>query len=246
VSSGDGPETGNESESGSGARGSGGAAGRFSGLSGGNAGGESRAAGGSGGSGRTVSPRLVVLAGRKGTPSLLPFVAVLLVLAVVGMLALLFLNTELNKGAFTIKQQKATATKLEQQSEQIQESLNSLDGPGALASAASQMGMVPNPNPAFLAPNGSVLGSPTPAPTPSPSGPKPNGAEPGAAVLPTTPAATTAATTTPAATTPTPAGAPAKPGAQAPHTSAPTPTPRATPTPTPPPTPTPTPTGGGR
>jgi hypothetical protein len=147
--------------------------------------------GGSGGSGRTVSPHLVVLAGRKGTPSLLPFVAVLLVLGIVGLLALLFLNTELNKGAFTIKQQKATATKLEQQSEQIQQSLNGLDGPGALASAASHMGMVPNPNPAFLAPNGSVLGSPTPAPTPSPSEPKPNGAAPGAAVLPTTPAPST-------------------------------------------------------
>ena len=144
-----------------------------------------------GGPGRPISPRLVVLAGRKGTPSLLPFVAVLLVLGVVGMVALLFLNTALNKGAFTIKQQKATATKLEQQSEQVQQSLNSLDGPGALASKASQMGMVPNPNPAFLAPNGSVLGSPTPAPTPSPSGPTANGAVPGAAVLPATPSPTT-------------------------------------------------------
>ncbi|MBS2538681.1 hypothetical protein KGQ20_38635, partial [Catenulispora sp. NF23] len=143
---------------------SGGAAGKLSAVRGG-------AGSGSGGSGRGggISPRLVVLAGRKGTPSLLPFVAVLLVLGTVGLVALLFLNTELNKGAFTIKQQKATATKLEQQSEQIQQSLNSLDGPGALASKASQMGMVPNPDPAFLAPNGSVLGSPTPAPTPTPS-----------------------------------------------------------------------------
>ncbi|WP_194911876.1 cell division protein FtsL [Catenulispora rubra] len=164
---------------------SGGAAGRF---------------GGSGGSGRggALSPRLVVLAGRKGTPSLLPFVAVLLVLGLVGLLALLLLNTELNKGAFTIKQQKATATKLQQESEQIQQSLNGLDGPGALASKASQMGMVPNPYPAFLAPNGSVLGSPTPAPKPSTSAPTANGAVPGAAVLPTTPAPTTP--------TPTPTG----------------------------------------
>ncbi|WP_194898036.1 hypothetical protein, partial [Catenulispora pinisilvae] len=160
--------------------GNGGAAGKFSAVRGG--------AGGSGGSGRGggLSPRLVVLAGRKGTPSLLPFVAVLLVLGTVGLVALLFLNTELTKGAFTIKQQKATATKLEQQSEQIQQSLNSLDGPGALASKASQMGMVPNPNPAFLAPNGSVLGSPTPAPTPTPSpsgsAPAGNGAPPGEAV----------------------------------------------------------------
>lgn len=154
-----------------------------------------------GGSGRPVSPRLVVLAGRKGTPSLLPFVAVLLVLGLVGLLALLLLNTELNKGAFTIKQQKATATKLEQQSEQIQQSLNGLDGPGPLASQASQMGMVPNPNPAFLAPNGSVLGSPTPAPTPTPTpSATPNGALPGAAVVPTTPAPSS----TPTPTMPTP------------------------------------------
>lgn len=163
-----------------------------------------------GGSGRTVSPRLVVLAGRKGTPSLLPFVAVLLVLGLVGLLALLLLNTELNKGAFTIKQQKATATKLEQQSEQIQQSLNGLDGPGPLASQASQMGMVPNPNPAFLAPNGSVLGSPTPAPTPTPSpSATPNGAVPGAAVLPTTPAPSTPTPRTPTPSTPTPTLPPA-------------------------------------
>lgn len=224
----DGSETGNESGSASNPRSGGGTAGRFGGLSGadvdgGDFGGAGSAAGGSGGSGRTVSPRLVVLAGRKGTPSLLPFVAVLLVLAVVGMVALLFLNTELNKGAFTIKQQKATATKLEQQSEQIQESLNGLDGPGALASAASQMGMVPNPNPAFLAPNGSILGSPTPAATPTPSAPTPNGAAPGAAVLPTTPAATAPPATAPPATAP--------PATTQPATA---------------PTPTPTPTGGGR
>lgn len=124
-----------------------------------------------------ISPRLVVLAGRKGKPSLLPFVAVLLVLGLLGMVALLLLNTELNKGAFTIKQQKATATKLTQEAQQIQESLARLNGAGALASQASELGMVPNGNPAFLAPNGSVLGSPsaaaTPTPTPPPTTPAP-------------------------------------------------------------------------
>ncbi|MEY9910856.1 type II secretory pathway pseudopilin PulG [Catenulispora sp. MAP12-49] len=180
----------------------------------------------------------MVLAGRKGTPSLLPFVAVLLVLGVVGLLALLLLNTELNKGAFTIKQQKATATKLEQQSEQIQQSLNGLDDPGALASQASQMGMVPNPNPAFLAPNGSVLGSPTPAPTPTPSpaAPTANGVAPGEAVLPTTPAPTTPTTPSTPSTpsTPTPSAPAAKPGVVP------------APAPAPIPKPIPTPTGAGR
>ncbi|GAA2060099.1 hypothetical protein GCM10009839_83380 [Catenulispora yoronensis] len=144
--------------------------------------------------GGPLTPRLVVLAGRKGKPSLLPFVAVLLVLGLLGMVALLFLNTELNKGAFTIKQQKATATKLTQEAQQIQQSLAGLNGPGALASQASSLGMVPNGNPAFLAPNGSVLGSPSAAPTPTPSPtptltpPTPAGALPGAEVVPTTPA----------------------------------------------------------
>jgi hypothetical protein len=116
-----------------------------------------------------ISPRLVVLAGRKGRPSLLPFIAVLLVLGLLGMVALLLLNTELNKGAFTIKQQKATATKLTQEAQQIQESLAGLNGAGALASQASELGMVPNGNPAFLAPNGSVMGSPSAAAMPTPT-----------------------------------------------------------------------------
>jgi hypothetical protein len=142
----------------------------------------------SGERGEGISPRLVVLAGRKGRSSLLPFVAVLLVLGLLGMVALLFLNTELNKGAFTIKQQKATATRLTQESQQIQQSLAQLNGAGALAAKASELGMVPNGNPAFLAPNGSVLGSPSAAATPPPT-PSPDraGAPAGAEVVPTSP-----------------------------------------------------------
>ncbi|MBW8803059.1 MAG: hypothetical protein JF587_04255 [Catenulisporales bacterium] len=157
--------------------------------------------------GGALSPRLVVLAGRKGKPSLLPFVAVLLVLGLLGMLALLLLNTELNEGAFTIKQQKATATKLTQEAERIQQSLASLDGPGALAAKASELGMVPNGNPAFLAPNGSVLGSPSAAPTSSPAAPTPAGAPAGAQVLPAAP--TTTPTPGPTQPQPTPPAPPA-------------------------------------
>jgi hypothetical protein len=142
-------------------------------------------AGERGRAGGALTPRLVVLAGRKGKPSLLPFVAVLLVLGLLGMLALLFLNTELNKGAFTIKQQKASATKLTQEAQQIQQSLAGLDGPGALAAKASELGMVPNGNPAFLAPNGSILGSPSAAPTATPTPTPP--ADPAAPAVQTPP-----------------------------------------------------------
>lgn len=126
------------------------------------------------GGGARVPPRLVVLAGRKGRPSLLPFVAVLLVLATVGLVGLLLLNTALNKGAFTLRQRQAEATRLTQRSEQAQQSLAELAEPGALASRASELGMVPGGNPAFLDPTaGTVLGSPSAAPSPvvvAPSG----------------------------------------------------------------------------
>lgn len=125
--------------------------------------------------GTRVPPRLVVLAGRKGRPSLLPFVAVLLVLATVGLVGLLLLNTALNQGAFTLKQRQAEATKLAQQAEQAKQELAKLAEPGALASRASELGMVPGGNPAFLDPTaGTVLGSPSAAPTPAPP-PVPSG-----------------------------------------------------------------------
>ncbi len=147
------------------------------------------ATGGPDDGGTRVPPRLVVLAGRKGRPSLLPFVAVLLVLATVGLVGLLLLNTALNRGAFTLKQRQAEATKLAQQTERAKQELAGLAEPGALASRASELGMVPGGNPAFLDPTaGTVLGSPSAAPTPAPP-PTPSGSgTAGASGTPSVPA----------------------------------------------------------
>jgi hypothetical protein len=158
------------------------------------------------GGGSGLPPRLVVLAGRKGRPSLLPFAAVLLFLLAVGLVGLLLLNTALNKGAFSMQREQKTATKLTQEEQLYQQDLAKLSEPGALASRAQQLGLVPNGNPAFLDPNtGALLGSPTAASTPTPVPPTPPRG--GAAVLvPNTPVGST---TPPAPTTsPAPSGTP--------------------------------------
>ena len=187
------------------------------------------------GGGPSVPPRLIVLAGRKGRPSLLPFVAVVLVLLGLGLVGLLMLNTALNKGAFSLRQENREATELTQQDQQYQQDLSRLSEPGALASRAQQLGLVPDGNPAFLDPrSGAVLGAPTPAPTPTPV-PATAAGEVAAVVPNTPPPSGTATASTPGSATPTPTPTPT---AALPSTAVP-PTPR----PTTPPTPTTTVTG---
>src|SRR6266702_3924707 len=82
------------------------------------------------GGGPHVPPRLVVLAGRKGRPSLLPFVGVLLALLAVGLVGLLMLNTALNKGAFSLRQENRKSTALTQEDQQYQQELAKLSEPG--------------------------------------------------------------------------------------------------------------------
>src|SRR5260221_5210965 len=157
------------------------------------------------GTGSSPARRLVVLAGRKGRPSLLPFAAVLLFLLTVGLIGLLLLNTALNRGAFQLKQEQRKATKLTQEAEQEQQDLARLSEPNGLASRAQQLGMVPNGNPAFRDPNsGAVIGSPTPAVTPSAPPPSPAGG-----LVPNT-GPTTAGPTAPGTATPSPSGTPLK------------------------------------
>ena len=164
------------------------------------------------GGGPGVPPRLVVLAGRKGRPSLLPFVGVLLALLSLGMVGLLLLNTALNQGAFQLRQKQNQQTKLTQEQEQYQQELAKLSEPGALASKAEQLGMVPGGNPAFLDPSaGTILGSPTPAASPTPTATS-------SAPTTSTATSTSATATKPMTTKPATAPTPTKP------TTAPTPT----------------------
>ncbi len=110
---------------------------------------------------RTAQPRGPTHAPR------VPFALLLLGLVVGGMCLLLLLNTasaanEVRRHDFAAKDAGVAA-----QVQQLQNQVAASAAPGALGSAAAQLGMVPAGNPAFLeiGPNGSVrvLGSPAPA-----------------------------------------------------------------------------------
>jgi hypothetical protein len=121
-------------------------------------------------------------------PRRAPFVVLVLGLVGAGLCALLAINTV--AAADEVRQRELSSTNADtlDQAQQLRLEIARKQAPAALASAARALGMVPNPNPAFLviATNGSasVLGSPVKAT--APAKPKPT----------TTPTATPTATAT--------------------------------------------------
>jgi hypothetical protein len=180
----------------------------------------------------------------------MPF-AVLLLGLVVGALALLLaLNTA--SAANELDRHKAASAdaQLSAQLIELQNRIAASAAPANIARVATDLGMVPAGNPAFLRQGEDghyvVLGSPAPAsapPLPVPAKKK----TPKPSTTPTTTPPRTPATS-PAKSTGTPSGAatraggttPAKPTTTRPTTTRPTTTPPAAPTPTPTPTPNPT------
>jgi hypothetical protein len=118
-----------------------------------------------------------------GRPRRAPFVLLVLGLVGAGLCALLAINTV--AAADEVRQRELTSSNADasDQAAQLRIEIANKQAPAALASAARALGMVPNPNPAFVivGPDGSasVVGSPTkvsgaavpvtPKPTPSPT-----------------------------------------------------------------------------
>ena len=93
------------------------------------------------------------------------FVMVVTGVLVIGMVAILLINTSLAQGAFTISELKAEQTALLEQEQSLAESVEALAAPESLEQQARAMGMVPSKNAAFLdVETGKVLGRPKPAP----------------------------------------------------------------------------------
>jgi hypothetical protein len=79
-----------------------------------------------------------------------------------GLVALLLLNVSLERGSYVLHGQQAKANQLQDEAQALREQLASLQAPQNLAAQATRLGMVPNPNAAFLrASDGKVLGVPT-------------------------------------------------------------------------------------
>ena len=105
----------------------------------------------------------LVRGGRTHAPRV-PFAALVLTVLGLGLVGLLVLNTSLQQGAFYVRDLQARAEQLTEQREALQLHVAELREPQRVAARAADLGMVPNPSPAFLRlTDGSVLGNVTPA-----------------------------------------------------------------------------------
>ncbi|WP_314617739.1 FtsB family cell division protein [Streptomyces stackebrandtii] len=142
-----------------------------------------------------------------------PFVLLVFVLLGGGLIALLLLNSALNQGSFKLRELKDRTTELTDEEQALQRDVDDYAAPDALERRARELGMVPGGSPAFLGPDGKVLGDPSvavapkpdPTPTPTPSAKAPQKTPPN--------------TGTGQAQTATPAAPPATAPATAPTTS---------------------------
>lgn len=146
-------------------------------------------------------PRLAVIDGFAGRRSAIPFALLVLVVLGVGLVVLLMLNTAMDENSIKIQQAQQKQAGLTDREQQLSQQLAGLSAPANLAAEAAALGLVPNPQPAFINPtSGAVLGSPSPAPTPTAPGPSPTrtvSATASASVSPTSSASPSAGSSSP-------------------------------------------------
>ncbi|MEU1814230.1 septum formation initiator family protein [Streptomyces roseifaciens] len=136
--------------------------------------------------------RLVGPVGAKRTP----FVLLVVVLLGSGLISLLLLNSALNQGSFELSRLQRKTTELTDEQQALQQEVDQLAAPDALERRARELGMVPGGNPAFLGPDGTVRGLPSPAADPA-AYRAPAAAAPPPAPVPALMPAPTAVPTTP-------------------------------------------------
>lgn len=107
------------------------------------------------------SPRLAVVKEAPFRPPRMPFVLFVVALLAGGLVGLLLLNTELQRGTFEVTRLNEQAGQLRDQQEALERQARILESPQHLSTQAQKLGMVPNPNPVFLrVPDGKVFGVP--------------------------------------------------------------------------------------
>ncbi|MGW1377260.1 septum formation initiator family protein [Streptomyces sp. NPDC002446] len=116
-----------------------------------------------------------------GTAARTPFVLLIVVLLGSGLITLLVLNSALNQGSFELSKLERKTDELTDEQQALQQEVDAYSAPGALERRARGLGMVPGGTPAFLLPDGTVLGRPHVAT--SAGAPLSTSAEPSAASL---------------------------------------------------------------
>jgi hypothetical protein len=113
---------------------------------------------------RPTLPRLRVAPPAPVTVARAPFVAMMLVVVIVGVVGILVLNTKINENAFRLDALQRNGQVLDRKEDAMNRELANFESPGSLAAAARRLGLVPADRPAFITlPDGTVLGVPKPA-----------------------------------------------------------------------------------
>lgn len=93
-----------------------------------------------------------------------PFVSLILVLVVGGVLGILLVNTKINENAFRLDKLQKQQAKLDIDQQQLEKQIAEAKAPGNLAAQARKLGLVESGPPAFIRlPDGRVIGVPQPA-----------------------------------------------------------------------------------
>jgi hypothetical protein len=105
-----------------------------------------------------VAPPLPVTVARA------PFVAMLCVVVVAGVVGILVLTARINANQFRLNNMQSQQAGLNQQEQSLQETLSQQQSPGNLVAAAKKLGLVPAGTIAYITlPNGKVYGLPQPS-----------------------------------------------------------------------------------
>ena len=106
--------------------------------------------------------RLTVVPRRATRAPKVPFVALVSLLLVGGVVGLLLFNTSMQQASFVATELEATAASLNAKEQALQMQLDTLRDPQKVASRARKLGMVPAASPAFIRlSDGEILGNPT-------------------------------------------------------------------------------------
>jgi type II secretory pathway pseudopilin PulG len=93
-----------------------------------------------------------------------PFIAMLLVIVVAGVVGILVLTAMINANQFRLNNLQSQQAGLDAQEQTRQQKLNQLSSPGSLLADAKKLGLVPAGTMAYIQlPNGTVVGAPEPA-----------------------------------------------------------------------------------
>jgi hypothetical protein len=93
-----------------------------------------------------------------------PFIAMMLVVVIAGVVGILVLNTKINENAFKLDALQRNQQSLDRTEDGYNRQLANFESPSNLAAAARRLGLVPADSPAFIKlPDGKILGVPRPA-----------------------------------------------------------------------------------